>query len=159
MEFADRDLACSMCGIGFVFSAGEQQFFHDRGFTNDPKHCKQCKAKRTGTRNRARDTRDLLWMRHRDHRPIQADPKQTCAVQVVLWQGCKGGSTSRKHADAGIFFPCFNIWVENRLFSWASLTKWGHMNIRLILHVTDKDLLLFEGSPSECPPLPRPAMK
>jgi len=53
MGFVDRDLACSTCGVEFVFSAGEQQFFHDRGFTNDPKHCKQCKARRTGTRTRA----------------------------------------------------------------------------------------------------------
>ena len=33
----------------FVFSAGEQQFFFEKGFTNEPKHCKQCKAKRQGT--------------------------------------------------------------------------------------------------------------
>jgi CxxC-x17-CxxC domain-containing protein len=29
-----------------VFTAGEQLFFHDKQFKNDPKHCKQCKAKR-----------------------------------------------------------------------------------------------------------------
>ena len=29
------------------------------------------------------------------------------------------------------------------------------MNIRMILHVSDGDFLLFEGSPEDCPPVPR----
>jgi CxxC-x17-CxxC domain-containing protein len=48
MQFADRDLKCLSCGAEFVFSSGEQQFFHDSGFANDPKLCKQCKVKRAG---------------------------------------------------------------------------------------------------------------
>jgi CxxC-x17-CxxC domain-containing protein len=46
MEFTDRVLKCNDCGADFVFTAGEQLFFHDKQFKNDPKHCKQCKAKR-----------------------------------------------------------------------------------------------------------------
>jgi CxxC-x17-CxxC domain-containing protein len=46
MEFADRILKCVDCGAEFVFTVGEQIFFHDKEFKNDPKHCKQCKAKR-----------------------------------------------------------------------------------------------------------------
>jgi CxxC-x17-CxxC domain-containing protein len=46
MEYTDRVLKCIDCGAEFVFTAGEQLFFHDKAFTNDPKHCKQCKAKR-----------------------------------------------------------------------------------------------------------------
>jgi CxxC-x17-CxxC domain-containing protein len=56
MHFADRDLLCSSCGAEFVFSAGEQQFFHERGFTNDPKHCRGCKAKRAGAVHHRTDT-------------------------------------------------------------------------------------------------------
>ena len=54
MAFADRDVLCVDCGLEFVFSAGEQQFFQEKGFTNEPKHCKQCKAKREGTTGRRR---------------------------------------------------------------------------------------------------------
>ena len=54
MGFVDRDVLCVSCGATFVFSAGEQQFFKERGFTNEPKHCKQCKAKRQGTAGRQR---------------------------------------------------------------------------------------------------------
>jgi CxxC-x17-CxxC domain-containing protein len=46
MEFTDRVLKCNDCGAEFIFTAGEQLFFHDKQFKNDPKHCKQCKAKR-----------------------------------------------------------------------------------------------------------------
>ena len=48
MEFTDRILKCSDCGSEFVFTAGEQLFFFDKQFKNDPKRCKLCKAKRAG---------------------------------------------------------------------------------------------------------------
>lgn len=48
MEFVDRILKCSDCGTDFVFTAGEQLFFFDKQFKNDPKRCKLCKAKRAG---------------------------------------------------------------------------------------------------------------
>jgi CxxC-x17-CxxC domain-containing protein len=54
MEYADRVLKCSDCGAEFVFTAGEQLFFHDKEFKNDPKHCKQCKAKRARGGSRVR---------------------------------------------------------------------------------------------------------
>ncbi len=46
MEYHDRVLKCSECGAEFVFTAGEQMFFADKGFKNEPKRCKACKAKR-----------------------------------------------------------------------------------------------------------------
>jgi CxxC-x17-CxxC domain-containing protein len=48
MQFVDRFLKCSDCAQEFVFTAGEQLFFHDKQFKNDPKRCKLCKAKRAG---------------------------------------------------------------------------------------------------------------
>ena len=54
MAFVDRDLVCMDCGAEFVFTAGEQFFFHDKQFTNDPKRCKQCKAKHTSGGGRVR---------------------------------------------------------------------------------------------------------
>ena len=46
MDFVDRTLKCADCGSEFVFTAGEQLFFHDKQFKNDPKRCKNCKSKR-----------------------------------------------------------------------------------------------------------------
>ena len=47
MEFIDRILMCADCGRSFVFTAGEQLFFFDKQFRNDPKRCKPCKSKRS----------------------------------------------------------------------------------------------------------------
>jgi len=47
MEFTDRILTCVDCGGDFVFTAGEQLFFADKQFKNDPKRCKPCKSRRT----------------------------------------------------------------------------------------------------------------
>lgn len=46
MEFQDKILKCIDCGADFVFTAGEQLFFHDKQFKNEPKRCKACKTKR-----------------------------------------------------------------------------------------------------------------
>ena len=46
MQFQDKILKCIDCGTDFVFTAGEQLFFHDKQFKNEPKRCKTCKGKR-----------------------------------------------------------------------------------------------------------------
>jgi CxxC-x17-CxxC domain-containing protein len=48
MDFIDRLLTCVDCGKEFIFTAGEQLFFFDKQFKNDPKRCKPCKCKRSG---------------------------------------------------------------------------------------------------------------
>jgi CxxC-x17-CxxC domain-containing protein len=53
MEFVDRLLTCADCGGEFIFTAGEQLFFFDKQFKNDPKRCKPCKFKRAGAALRA----------------------------------------------------------------------------------------------------------
>jgi CxxC-x17-CxxC domain-containing protein len=46
MEFQDKSLTCVDCGSDFTWTAGEQLFFADKQFKNEPKRCKACKAKR-----------------------------------------------------------------------------------------------------------------
>ena len=46
MEFQDKTLSCVDCGAEFIWTAGEQLFFADKNFKNEPKRCKSCKAKR-----------------------------------------------------------------------------------------------------------------
>jgi CxxC-x17-CxxC domain-containing protein len=46
MEFQDKTLKCVDCGEDFIFTAGEQLFFHDKQFKNEPKRCKNCKTQR-----------------------------------------------------------------------------------------------------------------
>ena len=76
-EFQDRIIKCSECGAEFVFTAGEQHFFHDKNFKNEPKRCKACKSKRQGRLRRGQDGNDddVLAMRPRNHRAFQADTR------------------------------------------------------------------------------------
>ena len=46
MEFQDKSLHCVDCGTEFIWTAGEQLFFADKNFKNEPKRCKGCKSKR-----------------------------------------------------------------------------------------------------------------
>jgi CxxC-x17-CxxC domain-containing protein len=46
MSYADKTLTCRDCGTQFVFTAGEQEFYAQKGFTNEPTRCPSCRAAR-----------------------------------------------------------------------------------------------------------------
>ncbi|EAX46783.1 conserved hypothetical protein [Thermosinus carboxydivorans Nor1] len=47
MAFQDKTLKCKDCGAEFVFTAGEQEFYAEKGFENEPARCRSCReAKR-----------------------------------------------------------------------------------------------------------------
>lgn len=46
MVFEDKTLTCKDCGAEFVFTAGEQEFYAEKGFTNEPVRCKPCRMAR-----------------------------------------------------------------------------------------------------------------
>jgi CxxC-x17-CxxC domain-containing protein len=46
VSFVDKTLVCRECGRDFVFTAGEQEFFAQKGFTNEPGRCPECRAAR-----------------------------------------------------------------------------------------------------------------
>jgi CxxC-x17-CxxC domain-containing protein len=45
MEFQDKVLKCVDCNTDFLFTVGEQLFYHDKQFRNEPKRCKSCKTR------------------------------------------------------------------------------------------------------------------
>jgi CxxC-x17-CxxC domain-containing protein len=49
VAYTDQVLTCADCGIDFVFSASEQEFFAQKGFTSAPKRCASCRAQRRAT--------------------------------------------------------------------------------------------------------------
>jgi CxxC-x17-CxxC domain-containing protein len=44
--FQDKTLTCKDCGQEFVFTAGEQEFYQEKGFQNEPQRCKACRDAR-----------------------------------------------------------------------------------------------------------------
>jgi CxxC-x17-CxxC domain-containing protein len=51
MPYAERTLTCRDCGRSFPFTVEEQEFFAQKGFTNDPVRCPECRAARRAERN------------------------------------------------------------------------------------------------------------
>lgn len=41
--YTDKTLKCKDCGADFVFTAGEQEFYAEKGFENEPQRCKACR--------------------------------------------------------------------------------------------------------------------
>ncbi|MGL5767145.1 MAG: zinc-ribbon domain-containing protein [Sarcina sp.] len=42
----DKKLTCVDCGEEFVFTVGEQEFYKEKGFNNEPKRCPSCRKAR-----------------------------------------------------------------------------------------------------------------
>ncbi len=54
--FEDKTLVCKDCGNEFVFSAGEQEFYAEKGFQNEPTRCKECRVARKQAIRDSRET-------------------------------------------------------------------------------------------------------
>lgn len=52
MEFEDKTIVCSDCGQEFVHSAEDQARYVERGLTNEPKRCRDCRQKRKASSGR-----------------------------------------------------------------------------------------------------------
>ncbi len=46
MSYQDRTLSCQDCNSSFTFSADDQQYHAEKGYTNEPKRCPSCRQNR-----------------------------------------------------------------------------------------------------------------
>ena len=46
MSYQDKTINCRDCGQDFVFTAGEQEYYAEKGFTNEPRRCPDCRRAR-----------------------------------------------------------------------------------------------------------------
>lgn len=51
MEHQDKTILCKDCGKEFVFTAGEQSFYAEKGFENEPARCPECRSNRKRERS------------------------------------------------------------------------------------------------------------
>ncbi|MGR6837080.1 zinc-ribbon domain containing protein [Syntrophomonas erecta] len=58
--FEDKTLVCQDCGQEFIFTAGEQEFYHEKGFENEPKRCRDCRTARRNNRSGNRAPREMF---------------------------------------------------------------------------------------------------
>ena len=58
--YEDKVLVCKECGEEFVFTAGEQEFYAEKGFVNEPQRCKSCRDKRKAAAKAPRVMHDAV---------------------------------------------------------------------------------------------------
>jgi hypothetical protein len=54
--YKDMELVCRGCGATFIFTAGEQEFYADKGFLHEPTRCPKCRNRRDSDDTSARDS-------------------------------------------------------------------------------------------------------
>lgn len=103
MEFRDRIIKCIDCGEEFIWTAGEQIFFRDKGLQNPPKRCKPCKQAKN-ERIAAIMAAQAEGVRRRIEVPVVcAQCGQTTTVPFYPWQGrpvyCRSCFLAQKNAE------------------------------------------------------------
>ena len=58
--YEDKVLVCKECNNEFVFTAGEQEFYAEKGFVNEPQRCKACRDKRKAAAKAPREMHDAV---------------------------------------------------------------------------------------------------
>lgn len=51
MSYQDRTLACVDCSQSFIFTADDQSYHAEKGYTNEPKRCTTCRESRRSQRS------------------------------------------------------------------------------------------------------------
>ncbi|HRX14095.1 MAG TPA: zinc-ribbon domain containing protein [Eubacteriales bacterium] len=57
--FQDKVITCKQCGAEFTFTAGEQEFYAEKGLTNEPQRCKNCRDSMKRDRRDRRGERQM----------------------------------------------------------------------------------------------------
>lgn len=59
VTYVDRTLVCVDCGVEFIHSAADQEYYVEKGFTSEPKRCTSCRASRRAARDPGYDVREI----------------------------------------------------------------------------------------------------
>ena len=57
--YNDKTMVCKDCGQEFTFTASEQEFYAEKGFTNEPQRCKSCRDQRK-SKSRGNEPRQMF---------------------------------------------------------------------------------------------------
>ena len=56
-ELKDKTIKCQDCGNDFIFTVRDQEFYAEKGFTNEPKRCFSCRKKRKAEKEEKQSNR------------------------------------------------------------------------------------------------------
>ena len=121
--YEDKTLVCKECGKEFVFTAGEQEFYAERGFQNEPQRCKSCRDARKILLQRNafffRQLAELLRMAAK-HK-YAASGIALLAVQIKI----RCGELAYGISEALHFFVLFAVETAHGVSSFTPLQSWG----------------------------------
>ena len=81
--FQDKTLVCKDCGAEFTFTAGEQEFYAEKGLKNEPSRCRTCRQNKKNAQRAPREMFDAVCaqcgaptqvpFQPKDDRPVYCD--------------------------------------------------------------------------------------
>ncbi len=74
--YEDKVLVCKECNNEFVFTAGEQEFYAEKGFVNEPQRCKSCRDKRKAAAKAPREMHDAVCAQCGKACKVPFEPKE-----------------------------------------------------------------------------------
>ena len=101
MTYVDRTLNCVDCGVEFIHSAADQEYYQQKGFVSDPKRCTSCRASRRASRDGGYDVRDIGGPRgyeRGDDRPN----REYFAVDLLVLRQPGPGAVQAAHGPPGL---------------------------------------------------------
>ena len=92
MVYQEESLTCVECNNSFAFTAEEQAYHAERGFTNKPKRCSDCRQARRsrssygggGTYDRPQREMHMLSVRQRGRGTVPAQGRPPRLLQGLL---------------------------------------------------------------------------
>ena len=78
--YEDKTLICRDCGREFIFTAGEQEFFAERGLENEPQRCPDCRRARKHDNRRQRELFEVVCASCGAVTTVPFEPKPDRAV-------------------------------------------------------------------------------
>lgn len=76
LVYEDKTLICKECNKEFVFTAGEQEFYAEKGFVNEPQRCKACRDARKAAAKVPRQMHDATCAQCGKSCQVPFEPKE-----------------------------------------------------------------------------------
>lgn len=104
MDFQDKTLTCRDCSKEFIWTAGEQQFYADKGLQNPPSRCKECReTARQAKANRPTFSITCKECGKTDEVPFQPrDPKDVLCKECFMKKRAAEAGTSAGNTEETI---------------------------------------------------------
>jgi CxxC-x17-CxxC domain-containing protein len=96
-NFQDQNLVCKDCGKQFVWTAGEQEFYAQKGFNNPPFRCGECRTKRKAERMSERTMTKITCSKCGKEDEVPFVPRKGTGV---LCRACFAAERGQKPAAA-----------------------------------------------------------